>query len=173
MYARGTWSLAAFLVIGSPMPAQAQKEPPLKMVYAVWKSAGGAANILAGMNKKTYDMIEAYVVLVKDTAGTTKVKQRGNKTGGDPTAMRASEIVDNAVARLSALPSPDSAKAYVTPNGPASHLSDKDLKKVATMLHPGQSGLLMITPKPDVSEVERFMGMGSQGKPEVVVADLE
>jgi hypothetical protein len=38
------------------------------MVYAVWKDTGGAANTantMMHMNKKTYDLVEAYAVLVK------------------------------------------------------------------------------------------------------------
>lgn len=84
MYARGTWLPAAFLVIGSPISAQAQKEPPLKMVYAVWKDPGGAANILAEMNKKTYDLIAAYVILVKDTAGTIQSSSGATRPGAPP-----------------------------------------------------------------------------------------
>jgi hypothetical protein len=52
-------------------------------------------------------------------------------------------------------------------------LSEKDLKKVVSMLGPGESAVLLISPKPDVSEVERFMGMGGQGAPEVVVVDIK
>ena len=40
------------------------------------------------------------------------------------------------------------------------------------MLGPGESALLIISPKPDVSEVQKFMGMGGQGTPEVVVVDM-
>jgi hypothetical protein len=87
-------SLAAFLLVGGPLPAQAQEEPPLKMVYAVWKDIGGAANTMRHMNKKTYDLVEAYAVLVKDTAGKVEVSQRHNKAGGSARAMQASETID-------------------------------------------------------------------------------
>ena len=157
-------SLTAFLVVGSPLPALAQKEPPLKMVYAVWKHPGGASNIMKQMNKKTYDLVEAYAVLVKDTTGKVEVSQRHNQAGGSAAAMTASETIDTAIARLSALPAnaADSAKAYAPSDGPASHLSDKDLKKVVSMLDPGESAVLLISPKPDVSEVQRFLGMGGR-----------
>jgi hypothetical protein len=52
-------------------------------------------------------------------------------------------------------------------------LSEKDFKKVVRMLDPGESAVLLISPQPDVSEVERVLGMGSQGTPEVVVVNLE
>jgi len=144
------------------------------MVYAVWKDTGGAANTMMHMNKKTYDLVEAYAVLVKDTAGKVEVSQRHNKAGGSARAMQASQTIDTAIARLSALPpnAADSAIGYA-PNGPASRLSEKDLKKVVSMLGPGESAVLLISPKPDVSEVERFMGMGGQGAPEVVVVDIK
>jgi hypothetical protein len=144
------------------------------MVYAVWKDTGGAANTMMHMNKKTYDLVEAYAVLVKDTAGKVEVSQRHNKAGGSSRAMQASQTIDTAIARLSALPpnAADSAIGYA-PNGPASRLSEKDLKKVVSMLGPGESAVLLISPKPDVSEVERFMGMGGQGAPEVVAVDIK
>ncbi len=41
-YTRGTWPLALFVLFANPLMAQ-DKDPPLKMVYAVWKDIGGAA----------------------------------------------------------------------------------------------------------------------------------
>jgi hypothetical protein len=52
-------------------------------------------------------------------------------------------------------------------------LSEKDFKKVLSMLDPGESAVLLISPEPDVSEIERVLGMGSQGTAEVVQVDLE
>jgi hypothetical protein len=53
-------------------------------------------------------------------------------------------------------------------------LSDKDLKKVVSMLSPGESAVLLISPKPDVSEIEHYvMGMGGAGTPDVVVVDIK
>ena len=168
-------SLAAFLAVGGPLTAQAQTEPPLKMVYAVWKGTGGAANTMKQMNKKTYDLVEAYAVLVKDTAGKVDVTQRHNKAGGSAAAMQASETIDTAIARLSALPpnAADSASGYKPASGPASRLSEKDLKKVVSMLSPGESAVLLISPEPNVAEMERFLGMGGQGTPEVVEVDIK
>jgi hypothetical protein len=168
-------SLAAFLLVAGRVPAQAQEAPPLKMVYAVWKDPGGAANTMKNMNKKTYDLVEAYAVLVKDATGKVVVSQRHNKAGGSAAAMQASETIDTAIARLSALPpnAADSASGYKPANGPASRLSEKDLKKVVSMLGPGESAVLLISPKPDVTEVQKFMGMGEQGAPEVVVVDIK
>ena len=168
-------SLAAFLLVAGPVPGQAQEAPPLKMVYAVWKDQGGAANTMKQMNKKTYDLVEAYAVLVKDKTGKVTVSERHNKAGGSAAAMQASETIDTAIARLSALPpnAADSASGYAPANGPASRLSEKDLKKVVSMLGPDESAVLLISPKPDVSEVERFMGMGGTGAPEVVEVDIK
>jgi len=172
-----TWylSLAALVVVVGPLSAQAQDGPPLKMVYAVWKSTGGASNTMHHMNKKTYDLVEAYAVLVKDTAGKVEVKDRHNKAGGSPQAMQAAETIDTAIARLSALPAnaADSAAGYRPAGGPASHLSEKDLKRVVGMLDPGESAVLLISPAPDVSEVQKFVGMGGQAAPEFVVVDLQ
>jgi hypothetical protein len=144
------------------------------MVYAVWKDIGGAANSMRHMNKKTYDLVEAYAVLVKDTTGKVVVSQRHNKAGGSDRAMQASQTIDTSIARLSALPAnaADSASGYAPKSGPVSHLSEKDFKKVVSMLGPGESALLIISPKPDVSEVQSFLGMGGQGAPEVVVVDI-
>jgi len=168
-------ALAALVGVVGPLSAQAQDGPPLKMVYAVWKSPGGASDAMHHMNKKTYDLVEAYAVLVKDTAGKVEVKQRGNKAGGSPQAVQAAETIDSAVARLTALPpnAEDSVAGYKPAGGPASHLSDKDFKKVVSMLDPGESGVLLISPQPDVAEVQKFVGMGGQAAPEVVVVDLQ
>jgi hypothetical protein len=70
-------SLAAFMLVAGPRPALAQKDAaPLKMVYAVWGDPGSAATIMRNMNKKTYDVVEAYAVLVKDKSGKVTVQQR-------------------------------------------------------------------------------------------------
>ena len=167
-------SLAAFLLVPGQVRAQDKEAPPLKMVYAVWKDQGGAGNIMKQMNKKTYDLVEAWAVLVKDKTGKVVVSERHNKAGGSAAAMQASETIDTAIARLSALPAnaADSAKAYAPANGPASRLSEKDLKKVVGMLKPGNSAVLLISPKPNVSEMEHTLGMGGQGTPEVVEVDI-
>ena len=167
-------SLAVFLLVGGPLPAQAQEEQPLKMVYAVWKDIGGAANTMSHMNKKTYDLVEAYAVLVKDKTGKVEVTQRHNQAGGSAVAMTASQTIDTAIARLGALPpnAADSAQGYRPASGPASRLSEKDLKKVVSMLDPNESAVLLISPKPNVSEMEHFLGMGSQGTPEIVEVDI-
>ena len=171
-YTRGTWPLALFVLFANPLLAQ--DKDPLKMVYAVWKDIGGAAYSVAQMNKKNYDKVEAWAVIVKDSTGKVEVTQRHNKAGGSDRAIQASQTIDTAIARLSALPAnaADSVSAYAPRSGPASHLSEKDLKKVVSMLGPGESALLIISPKPDVSEVQKFMGMGGQGTPEVVVVDM-
>ena len=168
-------SLAAFLLVPGQVRAQDKEAPPLKMVYAVWKSPGGASDAMHHMNKKTYDLVEAYAVLVKDTAGKVEVKQRHNQAGGSPQAVQAAETIDTAIARLSALPAnaEDSVAGYKPAGGPASHLSDKDFKKVVSMLDPGESAVLLISPQPDVAEVQKFVGMGGQEAPEVVVVDLQ
>jgi len=168
-------SLAAFLLVTGQVRAQDKEAPPLKMVYAVWKDQGGAATTMKQMNKKTYDLVEAWAVLVKDKTGKVTVSERHNKAGGSAAAMQASETIDTAIARLSALPAnaADSASGYRPANGPASRLSEKDLQKVVSMLSPGESAVLLISPKPDVSEIEHFMGMGGTGAPDVVVVDIK
>jgi len=129
---------------------------------------------MRNMNKKTYDLVEAYAVIVKDKTGKVEVTQRHNQAGGSDRAIVASQTIDTAVARLSALPAnaADSAKAYAPQNGPASRLSEKDLKKVVGMLKPGNSAVLLISPKPNVSEMEHTLGMGGQGTPEVVEVEI-
>ena len=42
-------SLAAFLLVPGQVRAQDKEAPPLKMVYAVWKDQGGAANTMKQM----------------------------------------------------------------------------------------------------------------------------
>jgi len=42
-YRSGYPALAAFLLAASPSPSLAQKDGPLKMVYAVWGEPGAAA----------------------------------------------------------------------------------------------------------------------------------
>jgi hypothetical protein len=167
-------SLAAFMLVAGPLPAQAQEESELKMVYAVWKDPGAAATIMKNMNKKTYDLVEAYAVLVKDETGKVEVTQRHNQAGSSEVAMTASQTIDTAIARLGALPAnaADSAMAYRPATGPASRLSEKDLKKVVSMLGPNESAVLLISPKPNVSEMQHVLGMGTQGTPEIVEVDI-
>jgi len=162
------------MLVAGPSSALAQKDGSLKMVYAVWGDPGSAATIMRNMNKKTYDLVEAYAILVKDKSGKVTVQQRHNQSGGSDRAMVASETIDTAIARLSALPpnAADSAKAYAPTSGPASRLSEKDLKKVVGMLNPGESAVLLISPKPNVSEMEHTLGMGGQGAPEIVEVDI-
>jgi len=168
-------SLAAFLLVAGPSAALAQKEPPLKMVFAVWKDTAVAAHTMQHMNKKAYDLVEAYAVLVKDSTGKVEVGQRHNQAGGSPRAMQASVTIDTAIARLSALPANagDSVSAYAPNNGPASLLSEKDFKKVVTMFGPRESAVLLISPQPNVAEMERFLGMGGHGAPEFVEVELK
>jgi hypothetical protein len=168
-------SLAAYMLVAGPLPALAQKAPELKMVYAVWEDPGAAATIMRNMNKKTYDLVEAYAVLVKDKTGKVEVTQRHNQAGGSEAAKTASQTIDTAVARLGALPpnAADSAQGYRPASGPASRLSEKDLKKVVSMLGSNESAVLLISPKPNVSEMEHFLGMGAQGTPEIVQVDIK
>jgi hypothetical protein len=172
-----TWylALAASVAVVGPLSAQDKDEPPLKMVYAVWKSPGGAENAVDHMNKKTYDLVEAYAVLVKDSSGKVEIKKRHNKAGGSAQAMQAAETIDTAIARLSALPAnaADSVAGYAPAGGPASRLSEKDLKRVVSMFKPGESAALLISPKPDVTQVQKYVGMGGQSGPEFVVVDIQ
>jgi hypothetical protein len=171
-----SWYLAlgTFLLVAAPSPAFAQEGGSLKMVYAVWGDTGSAATIMRNMNKKTYDLVEAYAVLVKDKSGKVGIRQRHNQAGGSDRAMVASQTIDTAIARLSALPAnaADSAMGYAPNDGPASRLSEKDLKKVVGMLNPGESAVLLISPKPNVSEMKHTLGMGGQGTPEIVQVDI-
>ncbi len=143
-------SLTAFMLVAGPRAVLAQD---LKMVYAVWGDPGSAATIMRNMNKKTYDLVEAYAVLVKDKTGKVEVTQRHNKAGGSDRAMVASETIDTSIARLSALPAnaEDSAKAYAPKSGPASRLSEKDLKKVVGHVEPRR-----IRGAPHFAEAERL-----------------
>jgi hypothetical protein len=172
-----TWylALAASVAVVGPLSAQGQEEPPLKMVYAVWKSPGGAESAINHMNKKTYDLVEAFAVLVKDSSGKVEIKKRHNKAGGSARAMQAAETIDTAIARLSALPAnaADSAAGYAPAGSPASRLSEKDLKRVVSMFKPGESAALLISPKPDVTQVQKYVGMGGQPGPEFVVVDIQ
>jgi len=168
-------SVATFLLVAGAVPAMAQSEPQLKMVYAVWEDTAVAATTMRHMNKKTYDLVQAYAVLVKDKTGKVEVRQRYNQAGGSASAMAASQTIDTAIARLGALPpdAADSVSAYAPKSGPASRLSEKDLKKVVSMLGPSESAVLLISPKPNVAEMERFLGMGGQGAPEIVQVDIQ
>ena len=170
-----TWylSLAAFLLVANPWAAQAQTEAPLKMIYAVWKDSTGAASTLKQMSKGTKDLIEATAVLTKDKAGKVEVSKRYNKAGGSVTALQASQIVDTAIARLSApVPSAaDSASGYAP--APPSRLSEEDLKKITGMLGPGGSALILISPKPNMAEIKRSVGMGGQGEAQIVELEVK
>ena len=171
-YARGIWSLAAFLVVASPLPAQDQA-PPLRMIYAVWKDTTGAGYAIKQMSKGAKDQVAAWAVLVKDKNGHVELKQRYNKAGGDDQAMQAAMVIDTAIARLKAPPpsAADSASGY-EPN-PSRRLSEEDLKKVVGMFGPGQSALLLLSPKPAVAELQRSLGTGAQSNAEIVELEIK
>ena len=165
-------SLAAFLLVASPWSAQAQKEAQVKMIYAVWTTPTAAENTLKHMNKGAKDQMEAYAILTKDQAGKVDVTQRYHKSTGSSTGLQASETLDRAIAQLSmpATSDGDSASGYAPQ---PSRLSEKDLKKVVEMFHPGESALLLLSPQPAVADIQRAIGMGAQGHPEVVVLEVK
>ena len=165
-------SLTAFLLVASPWSAQAQEEAQVKMIYAVWAAPSAAENTLKHMNKGAKDQMEAYAILTKDKAGKVDVTQRYYKSRGSATGLQASETLDRAIARLSTsdTSSVDSASGYAPQ---PSRLSEKDLKKVVEMFDPGESALLLLSPKPAVSDIQRAIGMGAQGQPEIVVLEVK
>ena len=173
MYARGILSLAAFLLVAGELPAQDQAQPPLRMIFGVWQDTSGAGYASKHMSKTTWDQVAAGAVLVKDKAGHVQVSQRYNEAGGSVTALQASEIVDTAIARLSAAPSnPDSVSGYVA-SVPARRLSEEDLKKVVTMFGPGQSALILLSPKPAIPELQRALGAGAQSNAKIVEVEIQ
>jgi hypothetical protein len=147
--------------------------PPLRMIYAVWKNTDGAGHAVNKMSKTAKDQVEAYAVLVKNDAGRVEVKQRHNQAGGSARALQASQVIDTAIARLSTPPptAKDSAAGYA-PNS-TSRLSDEDLKKAVTMFGPGQSALLLLSPRPAVSEIERSLGTGAQSNAQIVELEVQ
>jgi hypothetical protein len=164
------WYLAGFLLVASPWSAQAQKEAPVKLIYAVWHNSTGAENNLKHMSKSAKDQIAAYAVLVKDKDGNVETKLRHHKSTGF-TGVQSSQTIDSAIARLSA-PEIDSASGYA-PTAQTSRLSEQDLKKVVGMFGPGESVLLLMSPQPAVSEIQRSLGAGGGGTPEVVVLEVK
>jgi hypothetical protein len=166
-----TWylSLAAFLLVASPWSAQAQKEASVKMIFAVWKDTTGAERAVKHLSGSTKDQIEAYAVLVKDNNGTVEPKLRHHKSGS-ATGLQASQTLDSAIARLSESAT-DSASGYASAR--TSRLSEEDLKKVVGMFNPGESALLLLSPKSAVSEVKKAVGMGAQGHPEIVEMEVK
>ncbi len=162
-------SLAAFLLVASPMSVRAQAQAPMKMIYAVWSDTTGAENTMKHMSK---GQIEAYAVLIKDKAGKVEVRQRWHKTGGSSaTPLQASQTIDTAIVRLTA-PAADSASAYAA-SGQTSRVSQEDLKKMAGMFGPGKSVLLLVSPKPAISEIKRSLGMGAQGDVEIIELEVK
>jgi hypothetical protein len=164
------WYLAGFLVVASPWSALAQKETPVKLVYAVWNNSTGAENTLKHMSKGAKNQIEAYAVLVKDKEGNVETRLRHHKSTGFA-GVQSSQTIDSAIARLSA-PPPDSSSGYA-PTAQTSRLSEQDLKKVVGMFGPGESVLLLMSPKPAVSEIQRTLGAGAAGPAEVVVLEVK
>ena len=144
------------------------------MIYAVWKDTTGAGSTMKSMSKGAKDLIEAYAVLIKDKDGKVEVKQRHNKAGGSVTALQASQIVDTAIARLSAPPpsAADSASGYA-PAAQARRLSEEDLKKIVGMFGPGESALILMSPKPAISEIQRSLGVGAQSNAEIVALEVK
>ena len=166
-------SLAAVLLAASPLRALAQEEAPLRMIYAVWKDSAGADKAIKNMSKGALDQVEAHAVLVKDKAGEVKVAERYSKPGS-ARAAQASQVVDTAIARLNRpIPSAADSVSGYAPNQPARRLSEEDLKKVVGMLGPGESALILLSPKPAVSQIQRFLGTGMQSDAEVIEIEVK
>ena len=165
-------SLAAFLLVAGRLPAQAKDEAPLRLIYAVFSDTASAGSALKNMSKSAKDLIEASAVLVKDKNGHVEVKQRQNKAGGSDRAMQASQVVDTAIARLSAPPpsAADSSSAY---GSAPRRLSEKDYNKLMSMFGPGESALILMSPKPAISEIERALGVGQHTNAEIVEFDIK
>ena len=163
-------SLAGLLLVAIPGAAQAQEEAPVKLIYAVWQDSTAAENTLKRMSKSAKDQIAAYAVLVKDKNGHVETRLRHHKIAGF-SGVQSSQTIDSAIARLSDSAT-ESASGYAL-NPPASRLSEKDLKKVVGMFGPGESVLLLMSPKPAVSEIQRALGVGAQGAPKVVVLEVK
>jgi hypothetical protein len=164
------WYLAGFLLVACPWSAQAQKETPVKLVYAVWHNTTGAENNLKHMSQGAKNQIEAYAVLVKDKDGNVETSLRHHKSTGFA-GVQSSQTIDSAIARLSE-PATDSASGYA-PSAQTSRLSEQDLKKVVGMFGPGNSVLLLMSPKPATSEIQRSLGAGADGAAEVVVLEVK
>ncbi len=164
-------SLAGFLLVAIPAAALAQEEAPVKLIYAVWQDSTAAENTVKHMSKGAKDQIAAYAVLVKDKDGNVDTRLRHHKTAGF-SGVQSSQTIDSAIARLSE-PAADPASGYAPSAPTSSRLSEKDLKKVRDMFGPGESVLLLMSPKPATSEIQRALGVGAQGAPEVVVLEVK
>ena len=156
-------SLTALLLVASPWSAQAQTEAPVKLVFAVWHDTTAAEAAVKRMSKSAKDQIEAYAVLIKDSQGKVDTRLRHHR-GNSVTGVQSSQTVDSAIARLS---DTDSAQAYAVKTK-ATRLSEEDLKKVVGMFNPTESALLIVTTQPNAMEIQRTLGMGTYGHPEIV-----
>ena len=116
----------------------------------------------------------------RDDGGTSSRSSCATRTGspdlagGSVTALQASQIVDTAIARLSAPPpsAADSASGYA-PAAQARRLSEEDLKKIVGMFGPGESALILMSPKPAISEIQRSLGVGAQSNAEIVALEVK
>jgi hypothetical protein len=155
-----------------PTSSSSPDEAPLKMIYAVWSDTTGAASAMKNMSKSARDLVEASAVLVKDKNGHVELKQRQNKAGGSDRSMQASQVVDTAIARLSAPPpsAADSSSAY---GSAPRRFSEKDYNKIMSMFGPGESALILMSPKPAISEIERALGVGQHTNAEIVEFDIK
>jgi hypothetical protein len=52
-------------------------------------------------------------------------------------------------------------------------LSEADLKKVVGMFGPGQSALILLSPKPAISQIERSLGVGGMSNAEIVELEIK
>jgi hypothetical protein len=82
-------------------------------------------------------------------------------------------VVDTAIARLSTPPpsAADSVSGYA-PNAPR-RLSEEDLNKLMGMFGPGESVLILLSPKPGVSVMQRSLGVGAQSDADIVELEVK
>ncbi|MEZ0334962.1 MAG: hypothetical protein ACAI18_13210, partial [Gemmatimonadales bacterium] len=52
-------------------------------------------------------------------------------------------------------------------------LSEKDYNKLMSMFGPGESALILLSPKPAISEIERALGTGARSNAEIVELEIK
>jgi hypothetical protein len=155
--------LAGLLALADPLSAQGHGQAPLKLIYVVWEDSTGAPNAIAGLDKQLRDQIESYAIIARDRDGSVEVRDKHDKDDSSAPSVEASQTIDSVVALLN--------EPVPIDGSHATRISEENVEEMKDLLHPGESALLLMGPRPPIPELRRTLGM-DPGDAEVVEVEV-
>jgi hypothetical protein len=120
------------------------------LIVAVFQGPGAADSTLNGMTQQLR-YVKSYAVVSKDQNGGVSLRQNHRMRSDAAGAPAANDAIDGAIALLGH-PLPPSR-----PNNQATHISQSKADRIATMLTPGNSAIILVVPELDADRLESDM----------------